>query len=156
VNEFWASGRMMTMSDEVKNCPQLPAGFINEILSEAIYIRMIRTPWQFFNLATILLPCRYGECQWNTLDIGHIRGKPGQQKTYPTLLLTTAVDRIGNNNTKRRIFAAFTFFPIWRNRMVIFHMGRPVQSLETNRCSGHQIKYQLFHQQIRYDNGIAA
>jgi hypothetical protein len=46
------------MSDEVKNGPQLWIGLINEILSEGIFIRVIRAPWKFFHLAAILLLCR--------------------------------------------------------------------------------------------------
>jgi hypothetical protein len=45
------------MSDEVKNGPELRVGLINEILSEGIFIRVVRALWRFFHLAAIVLLC---------------------------------------------------------------------------------------------------
>jgi hypothetical protein len=46
------------MSDEVKNAPQLRIGLINEIMSEATFIRMDQPLWKFFRWTTVLLLCR--------------------------------------------------------------------------------------------------
>jgi hypothetical protein len=45
------------MYDEVKNAPQLQIGLINEILSEAIFIRMDHPLWKFFRWTIVLLLC---------------------------------------------------------------------------------------------------
>jgi hypothetical protein len=57
------------MSDEVNNRPQLWIGLINEILSDVIFIRVIRAPWRFFHHTAILLLCRDAEFQWDTLYV---------------------------------------------------------------------------------------
>jgi hypothetical protein len=54
------------MADEVKNKPQLRIGFINERLSEGMFIRLIRALWRFFHFAAILLLCRDAKCPWDT------------------------------------------------------------------------------------------
>jgi hypothetical protein len=46
------------MSDAVKNVPQLRIGLINEILFEAIFIRMDQPLWKFFRRTIVLLLSR--------------------------------------------------------------------------------------------------
>jgi hypothetical protein len=59
------------MSDEAKNVPQLRIGLINEILSEAICIRIDQPFWKFFRWTTVLLLCADATHQWNGLDLDY-------------------------------------------------------------------------------------
>jgi hypothetical protein len=54
------------MSDKVKNAPELRIGLINEILPEAIFIRMDKPLRKCIDWTTVRLPCQDVALQWNT------------------------------------------------------------------------------------------
>jgi hypothetical protein len=55
------------MSNEVKNAPQLRIGLFNEILSEAILIRVDQALCTFYRCTTVLLLCRDATLRWDTV-----------------------------------------------------------------------------------------
>jgi hypothetical protein len=57
------------ISDEIKNASQLPVGLINELLSEAISIRVRHAPWKFFGWTTVRLRYRDPALRWKTLSL---------------------------------------------------------------------------------------
>jgi hypothetical protein len=57
------------MSDELKNAPQLWVGFINELLSEGMTVRVDHAPWKFFRWTTALLLCRDATLRRNGLYV---------------------------------------------------------------------------------------
>jgi hypothetical protein len=57
------------MCRDVENAPQLRIGLINEILSEAICIRVVRGSLRFFRWTTVLLPCRDATLRWSTIYV---------------------------------------------------------------------------------------
>jgi hypothetical protein len=67
VHEFSIPETAILMSDEVKNVPQLRIGLLDEIMSDAIFIRMDQPLWKFFRWTTVLLLCREATLQCNTL-----------------------------------------------------------------------------------------
>jgi hypothetical protein len=67
VYESWTPEGTVLIRSEVENVPQLRNGLINKILYEVIFIMVVRAPWKFFHLTTVLLLCRDVTLRWNTL-----------------------------------------------------------------------------------------